>query len=283
MILVAGGTGRLGTLVVERLTDRGADVRVMTRDPRRAGHLTGTSAEVVVGDVRDRNAVSAAVAGVDTVVSAVQGFEGPGRVTPESVDHAGNVNLIDAASAVGADVVLMSIIGAAPDSPMELMRAKYRAEQHLRSSTTNWTIVRASAFVELWADITSKGVVLGHGENPINFVSVRDVAAVVERAVLTPEARGVVAQVGGPADLTFNELASALRHAGRVTGRVRHVPRSILRCASLVSRRARAAVAMDTIDLRFDAAPERVGVADVPMTDISEVLALGRELPLRGD
>ena len=32
MILVAGGTGRLGTLVVERLSLRDLDVRVLTRD-----------------------------------------------------------------------------------------------------------------------------------------------------------------------------------------------------------------------------------------------------------
>ena len=39
MILVAGGTGRLGTLVVTQLAQRGARVRVLTRDPARAAHL----------------------------------------------------------------------------------------------------------------------------------------------------------------------------------------------------------------------------------------------------
>ena len=35
-VLVAGGTGRLGTLVVAGLAARGMEVRVLTRDPRRA-------------------------------------------------------------------------------------------------------------------------------------------------------------------------------------------------------------------------------------------------------
>ena len=39
MILVAGGTGRLGTLVVTALADAGLDVRVLTRDATRARHL----------------------------------------------------------------------------------------------------------------------------------------------------------------------------------------------------------------------------------------------------
>jgi Predicted nucleoside-diphosphate-sugar epimerases len=38
-VVVAGGTGRLGTLVVVGLAARGIEVRVLTRDPRRAAHL----------------------------------------------------------------------------------------------------------------------------------------------------------------------------------------------------------------------------------------------------
>ena len=39
MILLAGGTGRLGTVLATRLTEHGLAVRVLTRDPARAGHL----------------------------------------------------------------------------------------------------------------------------------------------------------------------------------------------------------------------------------------------------
>ena len=77
MILVAGGTGRLGTAVVGRLLNRDIDVRVLTRDPGRAAHLEAERVEVVVGDVRDRASLGRATAGVEVVVSAVQGFAGP--------------------------------------------------------------------------------------------------------------------------------------------------------------------------------------------------------------
>ena len=149
--------------------------------------------------------------GVATVVSAVQGFAGPGRVTPASVDRDGNAHLVDAAAAVGAHVVMMSIVGASVDSPMELFRAKYAAEEHLRASGAPWTIVRATAFVELWAEIMKKPIVFGRGDNPINFVSVGDVAAVAERAVVDPDLRGRIIEVGGPQNLSFNELAALLQ------------------------------------------------------------------------
>jgi len=273
VILVAGGTGRLGSLVVTQLAARGVDVRVLTRNPARAAHLSGAAAEIVTGDVRDRASLDAAMPGVTTVVSAVQGFAGPGRGSPASVDDHGNISLIDAAAAVGADVVLMSVVGASAEHPMELFRAKHDAEEHLRASGRPWTIVQATAFVELWADIVAKGVVFGRGDNPINFVSVRDVAAVVVQATVDLGLRGQVLEVGGPEDLTFNQLAGIVRDTRTMPKTVRHVPRWVLRVMSPVSRQPRAALVMDRIDMAFDA-PATAGSAPLARTDVRTALAL---------
>ena len=271
MILVAGGTGRLGSRVVSRLVADGLEVRVLARDPARANQFGTTAVDIVRGDVRDRRSVDRAMPGVTTVVSAVQGFAGPGRVSPASVDRDGNANLVDAAATARADVVLMSVVGASPDSPMDLFRAKYEAEEHLRAAGVQWTIVRATAFVELWAEILAKAPVLGRGENPINFVSVDDVAFVVERAVTDKSLRGQVIEVAGPQNVTFNELAGMLqelRGQGRKT--IRHVPRAVLRVMARFDRKPRAALAMDTIDMTVDVATAR---PDLPMTDLRAALA----------
>jgi uncharacterized protein YbjT (DUF2867 family) len=281
MILVAGGTGRLGTIVVSRLAANGHDVRVFARDRDRARRRPENTieledrVEIVPGDVRDRASIEAAMAGVTTVVSAVQGFAGPGRVTPESVDHAGNVHLVDAAEAVGADVVLMSVVGASPDSPMDLFRAKYAAEQRLRATRVPSTVVRATAFVELWAEILGKAPVFGRGDNPINFVSVRDVAAVVVRAVEQTQLRGEILEVGGPENVTFNELVALVREARGSDRKVHHVPRWLLRTLAPVARQPRAALAMDTLDMTFAAAAARRHIADLPMTGLRAALSDG--------
>src|SRR3954447_1621564 len=104
-VLVAGGTGRLGTLIVRRLCVRGIEVRVLTREPGRAAHLADSRVEVVLGDVRDRASTAAAAVGVDLVLSAVHGFAGPGGVSPASVDRDGNLHLVEAAANAGADLV----------------------------------------------------------------------------------------------------------------------------------------------------------------------------------
>lgn len=272
MILVAGGTGRLGTLVVRRLARDGHEVRVLTRDPARAQHLSSAVTDVIVGDVRHPSTLPSALRGVTTVVSAVHGFDGPGRVSPASVDRDGNAHLIDAASAAGADVVLMSIVGASATSPMELFRAKYAAEQHLRASGAAWTIVRATAFIEMWADILAKPMVFGRGDNPINFVSVHDVAAVVARAAVDPSLRGQTLDVGGPDNLTFTELVAELQRLRGDTRTVRHVPRAVLRVMAPMSRKAAAAVAMDTTDLTFEPTASANAIVDLPLTDARTAL-----------
>ncbi len=85
MIAVAGGSGRLGTLLVQRLLERGECVRVLTRDPERAKHLAG--AEIYVGDVRQPDTLGGFVTGASVIVSAVHGYVGTGGVSPANVDR----------------------------------------------------------------------------------------------------------------------------------------------------------------------------------------------------
>ena len=134
MIVVAGGTGTLGTRLVPRLAGQGLAVRVLTRDPARAEHLAGPGVEVVHGDVRDPAAIAEAVRGTSTVISAVHGFAGPCGVSPASVDRAGNAGLIEAAARSGAAFILVSVVGASPGHPIGLFRAKHAAEEALRAS-----------------------------------------------------------------------------------------------------------------------------------------------------
>ena len=194
MILVAGGSGRLGSLLVQRLVAGGATVRVLGRTRARAAHLDAAPVEIVEGDVRVASDAQRAVAGANVVVSAVHGFAGPGGVSPASVDRDGNRHLVDAAARAGATVILMSVVGASAESPMELFRMKDAAEQYLRASGTQWTIVRSTAFLETWIDLIAdtadragRVVVFGRGQNPINFISVHDVALLVDRVIGEPD------------------------------------------------------------------------------------------------
>jgi uncharacterized protein YbjT (DUF2867 family) len=111
------------------LTARGSRVRILTRDPARAQHLAGDEAEIVVGDLRDPAAVDHAMNGVRTAISAVQaGFGATAGSNPHNVDQLGNQNLVRAAKARGVQhLILLSIIDAGPDHPLELWPTKFAA------------------------------------------------------------------------------------------------------------------------------------------------------------
>jgi NADH dehydrogenase len=288
VILVAGGTGRLGTLLVNRLVDRNLPARVLTREPARAEHLAGDLVTVVSGDVRDPESLGPATAGVDVVVSAVHGFTDPRRSALAAVDRDGNANLVEAAKGAGADFVLMSTVGAAGDSPMELFRMKHAAEQHATRSGVPTTIVRATAFLELWIDLlhhtaarSGRPLVFGRGQNPINFVSVADVAAVVEQAIIDPTTRGKTLEIGGPDNLTFDQLAQAVQSAAGRTAAPRHIPpvmlhlmaNSIGHLKPELGRQARTALAMDRANLTFDPTDLHQHYTDLPSTTLADVLS----------
>lgn len=289
MILVAGGTGRLGSLIVDDLLAAGDRVRVLTRSPAAAERLRAAGAEAVVGDVRDPHVVSEAVSGSGAVVSALTGF-GPGRgSTPAEVDRTGNRTLIRAAADSAVEsFVLLSVHGAAADAPLALFRMKYAAEEALRASGLTWTIIRPTAFLEthlevIGAPLARRGstVLFGPGTVPMNFVSVRDVAAAVLRALRDAALTGCTIELGGP-DLTMNALSDALHAADRSSAaRVRRIPLPALRLMSVLARpfspflarAAQAAVMMNTVDTRFDALPARAAVPGLPFTTLDEVVA----------
>ena len=290
MILIAGGTGRLGTILVD-LMSGDDEVRVLSRH---AGNATERRAgvQLVPGDVRDRQSLGRAVDGAQTVVSAITGFGMARDVSPASVDRDGNANLIQAAKSAGVQhFVLVSVRQAAADHPIELFRMKYEAEQELRRCGLGGTVVRPSAYMETWVELLGVPLqrkhrtrVFGRGENPINFVSVRDVARVVHDAAGDPPSRVRAVDVGGPENVTMNGIVERFSAMTGASGKVAHVPLPMMRVMSramkpvspALARVVATAVVMDTADMSFDPAssigPSQV-TGETTLRDVMEHLS----------
>jgi len=288
MILLAGGTGRLGTKVVTLLGQRGQDLRVLTRDRSRAAHLADRRVEIVEGDVRDLAADRRAVAGARTVVSAIQGFAGTKDGSPATIDRDGNRNLILAAREARVEnFVLVSVKDASPSHPAELMRMKYAAEQDLKASGLAWVIIRPTAYMETWCEVLGRPLldkgktqVFGNGRNPINWVSAADVAEFVALAALDPEMRGEVIEVGGPDNLTMSTFVDVFRKEVGSSGNVGHIPRAAMRLMAVVmslvnpgmGRQIQMGVIMDTRPQAFDASATRRRYPSISVTSLDEVV-----------
>jgi len=287
MILIAGGTGFLGPRIVRLLISRGQAIRIITRNPERAQHLRSERVEIVRGDVRDIGDVKRSMSGVSTVISAISGF-GMRGVNPRTVDWKGNSNLIRAAQAGGVEhFILVSILGAARDHPVELYRMKYLAEQELTASRLAWTIIRPTISMETFATLigepllkTGRTRIFGSGENPINFVSGQDVARFVELAVTDPAMRGATVEVGGPENLTLKQFVQTFQVATRKVGTASHIPLPMMRLMSVLmrpvnpslARQIQAAVIMDTTNMSFDSTESHRRYPSVPLTSLAEVV-----------
>lgn len=287
MILVAGGTGTLGSRLVSLLAERGEQVRVLTRDRARVARLD-TRAEVAVGDAGNPEALRRAAAGARTVVSAIHGFPGTPGASPARVDRDGNRSLIRAALAAGAGhMILISVRDASPRHPMALMRMKYAAEQEIVASGLAWTIIRPSAFIETWCEVLGrpllekgKTMVFGRGANPINWVSAWDVARFADLAAADPALRGRLIEVGGPENLTMTEFVRAFQRETGANGQIRRIPRPLMRLGSIVAkpinpamaRQIQAGLIMDTQPQAFDASATRQHYSSIPVTNLATVV-----------
>jgi uncharacterized protein YbjT (DUF2867 family) len=248
MILIVGGSGTLGTLVTTRLLAAGERVRVMSRNPEKAAALRAAGAQVVQGDLLDRQSVIAACAGADVVVAAAHSIFGRGRNASVHVDDAGHRQLIDIARAHGTrHVVYTSVYDHGPAyHAVPFFRIKRGVEQHLKASGLSYTIVRPTAFMDFHAHVLigkpvlakGKVVLFGRGEQPRNFVAADDVAQFVVLAVRDQSLAGEAVDVGGPENLTHLDV---VRLYERISGRPAKVTRVPLGVARTVSRLVRPA------------------------------------------
>jgi uncharacterized protein YbjT (DUF2867 family) len=215
-VTVFGGTGFLGRRLVRHLAAEGAAVRIAVRSPDLArGELRA--------DVRDQASVAAAVAGADAVINAVSAYVEKRGVTFESVHVQGAKRLAHEAAAAGvARLVLVSGIGADPQSRSAYIRARGRGELVVSQAFPGATIVRPSAMFGpgdalfgTLADIVRRlpaVPLIGGGSTRLQPVYVEDVAEAIVRLLAAPETAGRTYELAGPGVYTLRELVSfALR------------------------------------------------------------------------
>jgi uncharacterized protein YbjT (DUF2867 family) len=220
-VSVFGGTGFLGRRLVRRLAAEGVTVRVAVRHPDRARNALHepdlNRITILRADVRDQTSVAAAIAGADAVVNAVSAYFENGGVTFEAVHERGAATVAREAVAAGiARLVLVSGIGADPESRSPYIRARGRGERVVREAFPGVTIVRAGAMFGpgdalfgTLADLSRLLPVLpliGGGRTRLQPVYVQDVAEAVARILADPATAGRTYELAGPIVYTLREL-----------------------------------------------------------------------------
>jgi uncharacterized protein YbjT (DUF2867 family) len=247
VILVTGGTGFIGPKVVHELRAQERAVRCLVREPRKAATLRAWGCELVQGDVADAASLRRAAEGCDAVVHLVAIIAGRPRDF-ERVMAQGTRGLVAAARDAGSRrFVLMSALGL-DESTRDLVpyyRAKWEMEEAVSSSGLEHVVFRPSfvfgrdggvlpLFVRQvrWSPVTP---VVGDGSRRLQPIWVDDVASFLAAAVELPAAANRTFELGGPEQVTWNELYERI---ARVLGRRRlrlHLPVTLVRAGAAVA------------------------------------------------
>ncbi len=192
-ILVTGATGRVGREVVDQLVQRGAKVRVLTRDPAKADVPQGV--EVARGDLLDLRALRAAFEGVSTLflLNAVTGDEFTQAIITLNIAREAGVKR----------VVYLSVFEADRAVNVPHFAVKYGAERMLHAMGFSSTILRPTYFID--NDVMVKEVILQHGVYPMPIGS-KGVAMVDARDIGEVAAIELMRRDQGPEDLPIETI-----------------------------------------------------------------------------
>lgn len=231
-VLVLGGTGFVGTALVNRLAELGARARVPTRRRARAqGLYLLPNADVIEADIHDDATLDRLIAGVDAVVNLVGVLQSPSGSPYGEAFRRAHVELptrvVAACRRHGVGrLVHVSALGAAADAPSEYQRSKAAGEAAVRAGAPQvaWTILRPSVifgrgdrFLNLFAGLLRYFPLLpmGGAHSRLQPVFVEDVAELLACSLEWPDAIGQIWDVAGPKTYTLQEL---VEYAGEVSG-----------------------------------------------------------------
>ena len=238
-VLLAGGSGFIGRHLCAELLDRGHDVTALSRDPDDDALPDGV--ETAMGDVRAYDSIAGAFESRDAAVNLVALsplFEpSGGNEMHDLVHRKGTEHCVEAAEAADVSQFLqLSALGADPDGATHYIRAKGRAEETVRDSGLDWTVVRPSVvfgdggqFVGFTRTLTPPVLapLPGGGETQFQPVHVEDLAGMLADTLESEDHVGETYEIGGPEQLTLADVARLVREAQGGSVQVVSVPMSL--------------------------------------------------------
>ena len=250
---VTGGTGFVGSHLVEALLERGCEVRCLVRkEPK---WLDGLPVATVQGDLFDADVLREGMDGVDVVYHVAGVTRAPNREALDSVNVDGTLNVLDAANQARVRKVLVtsSIAAVGPsgnhplteEAPLKPIsnygRSKAEMERQIeeRSDGPPIVVVRPpSVYGPREADIFTliKAAdrqrilpIVGDGSVPqLDLVHVRDLVNGMIAAAESEASSGRAYFLGGPRSYSWDEIRAAIRGALGHGALSINVPRSLV-------------------------------------------------------
>lgn len=230
---IIGGTGFVGSYLIDRLSADGQALRVLTRpgSEHKLPEISGI--EAVPGDVSDEAALQSCFDGCDAAIYLIGILrEEPGRgITFDALQRRGAERAIAVAEAAGVKRFLLMSANGIDAGATPYQTTKLAAEEALKASGLDWTIFRPSVIfgpprgrmefcTQLKVELIDSPVpapLFYTGLLPTNAggfelgpVHVEDVAAAFATALSLPESIGQTLELCGPDTWTWKEILRAI-------------------------------------------------------------------------
>jgi NADH dehydrogenase len=235
-VALFGGTGFVGSYLVDALVDHGYRPRLLVR-PGSEGRVTrGHAVTLVPGDVADEATVARVLQGADAAIYNIGLLrEFPERgISFRKLHFEAARRVMNQAERLGVRRFLLMSANGVTAEGAGYQRTKYMAEQYLKTTDLEWTIFRPSVIfgnprgrtefaTRLYRDIVSSPLpaplfftgLLPHGAGSFSLspVHVADVAEVFVRSLTDGDMPGRIELLGGPESLSWKDILGRIAAA----------------------------------------------------------------------
>ncbi|UCE65759.1 MAG: NAD-dependent epimerase/dehydratase family protein [Candidatus Zixiibacteriota bacterium] len=223
-ILIAGGTGFVGSNLAGKLHENGHNITLLARPGSKPKIKNAENIPTVETDFSQTDiSIPAKPDVLINCIGIIREFSSKG-ITFEKVHYETVRYLIELAKRNGIGRFLqVSALGVGPDGKTGYFQTKYKAEELLKNSDLNITIFRPSIiygprdeFINMIAGFVKKFSVMpviGDGKYRLQPVRVDNLCQVIIKSLGDEFTSGKTFEIGGPEILTFNEIVDIVGNA----------------------------------------------------------------------
>jgi len=245
-ILLTGATGFIGKALTRHLYETDYQVRALIHPSAKSPDLPkGIPVEAAVSSLNDIRGLRAALVGVDIVYHLASQEALGARGDLLETDIKGTRNLVQAAqeSAVKR-FIFLSHLGADRASAYPVMTAKAIAEDHIKKSSLDYTILRSgivygpqdrftTALAKTIQTVPLIFPLPDQGDTLLQPLWIEDLANILLWTLDNPKTKRELFEIGGPEQLTFREIIQTMLEVMAIKRTLVPVSTPLIRFANL--------------------------------------------------
>ncbi len=233
-VLVTGADGIVGKRLIEKLVKEGIVPEVFVRTDREKAFFDSHKVEMIVGSAKDSSLLESLVKGKEAVIHLIGSFAPENGDSLDDVNNMISYNLLNAAQDNGVQkFIYLSAYGASVAVRNPFLVSKGNAEVDIMQGEVPYFILKAAPIYsketclgELLQEFvqTKKAQLIGTGKQQIQPIFLDDVIEYLYQALVDPNARQQVLEIGGPDKVSYEELVQLASEVSGQAIQIKKVP-----------------------------------------------------------